>query len=84
MEPSTAVGIVAGILTSIRLVPQVYRSLTIRETRDLSMWFLVILFLQSVFLILYGITRPDNLIVYMNVLPLICSVILVYLKAKYK
>ena len=81
---STLFGIIAGILTSIRLIPQLYRSLKIKETRDISMAFLVILFFQALFLILYGFTKPDDLIVYMNTLPLICSVILIHLKLKYK
>ena len=80
----TIFGITAGILTSIRLIPQVYRSFKIKETRDISFWFLIILFLQALFLILYGATKPDALIVYMNIIPLICSVILIYLKLKYK
>jgi MtN3 and saliva related transmembrane protein len=77
-------GVIAGILTSIRLIPQVYRSIKIKETRDISSWFLIILLFQALFLILYGITKPDNLIVYMNILPLMCSIVLIYLKLKYK
>ena len=80
----TIFGGIAGILTSIRLIPQVYRSLKIKETRDISLWFLIILFFQALFLILYGITKPDILIAYMNIAPLICSVILLYLKRKYR
>jgi MtN3 and saliva related transmembrane protein len=83
MESSTYIGIIAGALTSIRFVPQVYRSLRIKETRDISLWFLIIVFFQSVFLIFYGISKPDNLIVYMNVLPLLCSIILLFLKVHY-
>ncbi|MEW6294957.1 MAG: SemiSWEET family transporter [Candidatus Diapherotrites archaeon] len=80
----TVFGVIAGVLTSVRLMPQVYRSLTIKETRDLSFSFLVILFFQAIFLILYRIIRKDFYIIYMNIAPLICSVILLYLKMKYK
>ena len=83
MESSTYIGIIAGILTSIRLLPQVYRSLRIKETRDISVWFLIILFFQALFLICYGISKPDNLIIYMNILPLLCSIILLFLKVRY-
>ncbi|MCJ7572452.1 MAG: SemiSWEET family transporter, partial [Candidatus Thermoplasmatota archaeon] len=81
---ATIFGIIAGILTSIRLIPQLYKSIKIKETRDISLWFLIILFFQALFLILYGITKPDMLITYMNILPLICGIILIYLKSKYK
>lgn len=80
----TIFGIIAGFLTSVRLMPQVYRSLKIKEMRDISFWFLVILLLQSIFLILYGLVKPDSFITYMNIPPLICSVILIRLKFKYR
>jgi len=80
---STLFGVIAGILTSIRLLPQVYKSFKIKETKDLSSWFLIILLFQALFLILYGITKPDELIVYMNLIPFVCSIILLVLKIKY-
>ncbi len=75
-------GITAGVLNTIRLFPQVYKSWITKETKDLSGYFLLILFLQSVCLILYGLLKSDYYIVYMNVSPLVCSVILAILKMK--
>ena len=77
-------GIVAGILNTIRLLPQVYKSWTTKKTSDLSGYFLAILFLQSIFIILYGFFKPDSIILWMNISPLACSVILGWLKFKYK
>ena len=76
-------GITAGVLNTIRLVPQVWKSWTTKETGDLSGYFLLILFLQSVCLISYGWLKSDYYIVYMNVSPLLCSLILAKLKIKY-
>jgi uncharacterized protein with PQ loop repeat len=76
-------GILAGVLNTIRLAPQVYKSWTTKKTEDLSGYFLLILFLQSVCLISYGLLKPDNYIIYMNISPLLCSVILAKLKLKY-
>lgn len=73
-----------GILNTIRLLPQVWRSWTTQKTTDLSGYFIAILFLQSVFIILYGIYKPDSIILWTNVSPLVCSVILARLKLKYK
>ncbi|MFA5022244.1 MAG: SemiSWEET family transporter [Patescibacteria group bacterium] len=81
---ATIFGIIAGVLTLIRLIPQTYRSLKIKETKDLSLWFVIILFFQALFLIFYGLAKPNAMIVYMNALPLLLSVILIYLKLKYK
>ena len=79
----TIFGISAGILTSIRLLPQVYKSVKIKETRDISPLLLIFLFFQAILLLCYGITKPDMFIFYMNISPLICSVVLLYIKHKY-
>jgi MtN3 and saliva related transmembrane protein len=80
----TFFGIVGGILNTIRLLPQVYKSWKTKKTTDLSGYFIAILFLQSVFIILYGVYKPDNIILWTNVSPLLCSVILSKLKIQYK
>lgn len=77
-------GITAGVLGSIRLIPQVFKSLRTKHTRDLSVVFIIIVLFQSLFLVLYGIAKPDVFILYGNFVPLICSVILLYLKWKYR
>jgi MtN3 and saliva related transmembrane protein len=77
-------GIAGGILNTIRLFPQVYKSWITKSTGDLSGYFLAILFLQSIFIILYGIYKPDNIILWTNISPLVCSIILGALKFKYK
>lgn len=76
--------IIAGVLTSIRLIPQLAKSFKTQSTKDLSLYFLVILFFQSAFLILYGISKPDSAIIYMNIIPLICASMLLYLKRKFR
>jgi MtN3 and saliva related transmembrane protein len=83
MDWAAFFGVIAGIFTSVRFIPQVYRSLTTKKTRDLSLTFLYFVSAQSIFLILYGITRPDFYVLYMNVFPLICALFLIYLKLKY-
>jgi len=83
MELATIFGVIAGIFTSIRFVPQAYRSFTTKKTTDLSLTFLYFVSAQSLFLILYGITKPEYYVLYMNILPLISAIFLVYLKLKY-
>jgi MtN3 and saliva related transmembrane protein len=83
MELATFFGVMASILTSIRFIPQAYRSYTTRHTKDLSLIFLYFVSAQSLFLILYGATRPDLFVLYMNILPLISALFLIYLKLKY-
>ena len=84
MDWAMIFGVVAGIFTSVRFIPQAYRSWTTKHTRDLSLTFLYFVSAQSVFLILYGIARPDNYVLIMNIFPLICAGFLIGLKLKYK
>jgi len=84
MDWATIFGIIAGVFTSVRFIPQAYRSWTTKHTKDLSLTFLYFVSAQSVFLILYGIARPDYYVLYMNVFPLVCAVFLILLKIKYK
>ena len=83
MDLASVFGVIAGIFTSARFIPQAYRSFTTRKTTDLSLTFLYFVSAQSLFLILYGITRPEYYVLYMNILPLISALFLVYLKLKY-
>ena len=83
MDWATLFGVLASVFTSIRFIPQVYRSLTTRKTRDLSLIFLLFVSAQSIFLILYGIAKPDSFVLYMNIFPLLCTLLLIYLKSKY-
>lgn len=84
MEYAQIFGIIAGILTSIRFIPQLIKTIRIKETRDLSLWFLIIVFFQALFLILYGLEVSDNYIINMNILPFICSIGLLFYKFRYK
>jgi MtN3 and saliva related transmembrane protein len=83
LELASVFGIIAGILTSVRFIPQAYKSFTTKHTRDLSLLFLYFVTAQSLFLILYGITKPDSFVFYMNILPVISAIFLIYLKFKY-
>jgi MtN3 and saliva related transmembrane protein len=84
MDWAAIFGTIAAVFTSVRFVPQVYRSLMTKHTRDLSLTFLYFVSAQSIFLILYGTARPDNYVLYMNVFPLACAATLIFLKMKYK
>jgi MtN3 and saliva related transmembrane protein len=84
MDWAMIFGVIAGVFTSVRFIPQAYRSFTTKHTKDLSLTFLYFVTAQSVFLILYGIARPDNYVLVMNIFPLICALFLIGLKYKYK
>jgi uncharacterized protein with PQ loop repeat len=80
----TLFGVAAGVVTSVRLFPQVYKTVKVRKADDLSFWFLILLFSQALLLIGYGFSKPDVYIVSMNIVPLISSCILITLKHKFR
>lgn len=77
-------GVLGGILNTVRLLPQVRKSWKTKKTGDLSGYFVIILFLQSVCLIAYGFFKPDKIILYTNIVPLICAAVLGWLKSRYR
>lgn len=79
-------GIIAGFFTSIRFIPQVIKIIRIKKARDISLWFLIFVFLQSLFLILYGWFLPekDYYIILMNIIPIFCVAIILFYKIKNK
>jgi uncharacterized protein with PQ loop repeat len=84
MVVETVFGVAAGIVTSVRLFPQVYKTVKVKKADDLSFWFLILLLVQTLLLIGYGLSKPDVYIVAMNIVPLICSCMLLELKRTYK
>lgn len=79
----TVFGVAAGIIASVRLFPQVYKTVKVKKADDLSFWFLIMVSSQALLLIGYGLVKPDWYIVCMNIIPLICSFILLDLKYVY-
>lgn len=84
MELVDVLGLTSGILTSIRFLPQVHKTYKMRETRDISLWFLIIVTAQAILLMSYGYLKQDSWILYMNVTPGICSLVLLYFKLRYR
>ncbi len=80
----TVFGVAAGIIASVRLFPQVYKTVKVKKADDLSFWFLIMVSSQAPLLIGYGLVKPDWYIVCMNIIPLICSFILLELKYLYR
>jgi uncharacterized protein with PQ loop repeat len=79
----TLFGMIAAVLTTIRLFPQLYKTFKIKDASCLSFWYLILLFLQALFLILYGIAKSDLYIIMMNIIPILCGSLLLELKLKY-
>lgn len=82
MSPTT-IGLVAGTLTSIAAIPQVIKTLQTRHVRDISIWQPLFLACGVALWMIYGILINDLPLIFANIIPLICNVVLTGMKIRY-
>jgi MtN3 and saliva related transmembrane protein len=78
------VGISAGICTSISLLPQLIKLLKNKKAEDISLFYLLILFIGLALWIWYGFLREDIPILVTNGFSLVINGIIIILGIRYK
>ena len=78
------IGITAGICTSISLLPQLIKLIKEKKSEDISIFYLLILFVGLGLWIWYGAKRDDMPIVATNSLALILNGVILVLGIRYK
>lgn len=78
------VGLVAGICTSISLLPQLFKLVKHKKAEDISLFYLILLFIGLGLWIWYGILRDDIPILVTNGLSLVINGIVIVLGIRYK
>lgn len=81
---SQYVGIVAGILTGISLLPQLFKIIKEKKANNISFGMLVVLLAGLCVWILYGILKQDYPIIITNSFSLMTNIVIVILTRKYK
>jgi MtN3 and saliva related transmembrane protein len=76
----TALGLVAGLCTTLSFLPQVVRTVRSRHARDLSAAWLVIFSLGTALWLTYGILRSDLAVALANGVTFVLVLILVVAK----
>lgn len=84
MEPTDLLGLVAGMLTTVAFVPQVAKIWRTRSTHDISLWMFTIFSLGVLLWLLYGIRIGAWPVILANVVTLVLSLAILYLKLRYK
>lgn len=84
MSYNTIVGIVAGILTSVAMLPQVIKAIRTGETKDISLFMVILLTTGLGIWVYYGILRDDKPIIYTNSFSLLVNLTLLILRIKHK
>jgi MtN3 and saliva related transmembrane protein len=78
------VGIVAGIFTALSLLPQLIKLLREKKAEDISLFFLIVLFIGLGLWVWYGTLRNDWPIIITNCFSLIVNLLMIILGVKYK
>jgi MtN3 and saliva related transmembrane protein len=76
-------GLLAGVLTSCAVLPQMYRAFRTRQVRDISVWQPVLLVAGMGLWLLYGILIGDLPLIAANIFSIACNLILISLKYFY-
>jgi MtN3 and saliva related transmembrane protein len=78
------VGIVAGIFTSISLLPQLIKLIKNKKAEDISLFYLFILMCGLALWIWYGFIRQDTPIIVTNAFSLLINLLVIIFGIRYK
>ncbi|MCC7572539.1 MAG: SemiSWEET transporter [Candidatus Methanofastidiosum sp.] len=84
MDNLTVIGLAAAFLTTVSSLPQVIKTIKLKETKDISFWMWSFLSGGIFLWLVYGIFKNDLPIILANGISLIFVLIVLGLKIKYK
>lgn len=83
MDTVTALGLIAGSLTTLSFAPQVIRAWRTRSTADLSFAMLVVFLAGILLWLVYGVVREDLAIIAANAITAVLIGLLLTIKKKH-
>lgn len=83
MNGDTVVGMAAGVLTSVAVVPQVVRTWRTKHAKDLSIWQPLLLVAGMTLWLFYGLMIGDSPLIAANTFSLGCYLFLIGMKIVY-
>jgi MtN3 and saliva related transmembrane protein len=81
---ATHIGLVAGFLTSVAVIPQVVRTYRTRHARDISIWQPLLLDIGMILWLIYGIMLKDLPLILANAFSIFCNTLLIGMKIYFK
>lgn len=83
MHPST-LGLLAGAITTLAIVPQVVKTWRTRQARDISLWQPVLLEIGMLLWFVYGLLLQDLPLLIANGFSLFCNGLLIAMKLRFR
>ena len=84
MHEPQYLGYAAGIITTLAFLPQAFRIIRTRQTRDISLLWALAMNAGSVLWLLYGIAKNDLPMIGANSITLFLLTIILYCKMRYR
>ena len=84
MENIEIMGMVAAVLTTYSIVPQVYKTWSNKSTKDISLTMYLAMFLGVVLWLIYGIYHESVPMILANFITAVLLFIMIVLKLRYK
>ncbi|MBU0731917.1 SemiSWEET transporter [Patescibacteria group bacterium] len=84
ITPVLLVGFFAGAITTISAIPQLYKSIKTKETKDLSLGMIILLLFGVTAWFVYGVLDKDWALIIANIIVIIVWGIILGYKLKYK
>ncbi len=78
------VGITAGIFTAISLLPQIIKLIKEKKSKDISIFYLIVLLCGLSLWTYYGILRDDLPIIATNIFSMVLNITMLVLGVMYK
>jgi len=76
-------GLIAGLLVTCSLIPQIIRVFRLRSAREISAVFTVLLLLGLVLWVVYGIMLTLTPVIIWNAIGAVLAILLLYAKIRY-
>jgi len=83
MDSITALGVVAGIITTASFLPQVIKTWKTRHTKDISIYMFSLLVLGMSLWLIYGIVKADLPLILANAVTIGLASIILFFKIKH-
>ena len=80
MEIYQAIGIAGSVLLALAFIPQCYKMLSTRSAKDISIYYLTVIALGSLFMTVYGYGIMDLVVFGLNLYAFLCNIQLILLK----
>ena len=76
-------GFIAGTLTTVALIPQVWRLFKLKSAREISLPFTTMFLFGGIFWLTYGIMLSQPPLIYANVVSIVLVALMLFAKLKW-